>query len=339
MVLWFIAMLCGLVLVVLLCNMGKLAWLGVRLVDSEDGSVIIQNGLELSLVWVVNAKEDLDPIMMELKKLVFKKSIEALSQGGDAQSSRYFIHPRSTKMYYDLQEVYWLNGMKKDIAKFVAKYPNCQQVKVKHQKSRVLVIVDQMTKSAHFLPVKISFSIDDYDRLYIREMVRGIVTRVKLSTTLYPQKDGQAERIIHTLEDMVRACVIDFKEISPMKSVMRFEKKGDLSPCYVGLYHILRHFGKVASELNLPSDLASYHAYVNGLFRASWVPIRHVMSRIVVATTMVITRAITIVVETENKVKEELVKEIVVVTEEKAGGDGGRRDNDCYGDGEGGEGG
>jgi len=37
-------------------------------------------------------------------------------------------------MYYDLREVYWWNGMKKDIAGFVAKCPNCQQVKVEHQK-------------------------------------------------------------------------------------------------------------------------------------------------------------------------------------------------------------
>lgn len=37
-------------------------------------------------------------------------------------------------MYHDLREVYWWNGMKKDIAKFVAKCPNCQQVKVNNQK-------------------------------------------------------------------------------------------------------------------------------------------------------------------------------------------------------------
>lgn len=37
-------------------------------------------------------------------------------------------------MYLDLQEVYWWNGMKMDIAKFVAKGPNCKQVKVNHQK-------------------------------------------------------------------------------------------------------------------------------------------------------------------------------------------------------------
>ena len=84
--------------------------------------------------------------------------MEVLSQGGDgvfcyqgrlyvpdvgelrkhilaeAHNSRYSIHPGATKMYRDLREVYWWNGMKRDIEDFVSKCPNCQQVKVKHQK-------------------------------------------------------------------------------------------------------------------------------------------------------------------------------------------------------------
>ncbi|WMV41696.1 hypothetical protein MTR67_035081 [Solanum verrucosum] len=94
----------------------------------------------------------------ELKEAVLRKSVEAFSQGGDgvlryqgrlcvpnvddlreqilseAYSSRYFIHPGATKMYSDLREIYWWNGMKKDIAGFVAKCPNYQQEKVEHKK-------------------------------------------------------------------------------------------------------------------------------------------------------------------------------------------------------------
>ena len=51
----------------------------------------------------------------------------------EAHSSIYSIHSGSTKMYRDLREMYWWNDMKKGIAKFVAKCPNCQQVKVEHQ--------------------------------------------------------------------------------------------------------------------------------------------------------------------------------------------------------------
>ncbi|WMV58867.1 hypothetical protein MTR67_052252 [Solanum verrucosum] len=44
-----------------------------------------------------------------------------------------------------------------------------------------------------------------------------------------------------------------------MKGVMRFGKKGKLSPRYMGPYQILRHIGKVTYELELPNDLASAH--------------------------------------------------------------------------------
>ena len=52
----------------------------------------------------------------------------------EAHKSRYSIHPGATKMYRDLLEVFWWNGMKRDIVDFVAKCPNCQQVKVEHHK-------------------------------------------------------------------------------------------------------------------------------------------------------------------------------------------------------------
>ena len=53
----------------------------------------------------------------------------------EAHGSRDSIHPRSTKMYHDLREIYWWDGLKRDIEEFVAKYLNCQKVKDEHQKS------------------------------------------------------------------------------------------------------------------------------------------------------------------------------------------------------------
>lgn len=52
----------------------------------------------------------------------------------EANSSRYSTQLGATKMYCDRQEVYWWNGMKKDIMGFVAKCPNFQQDKVHHQR-------------------------------------------------------------------------------------------------------------------------------------------------------------------------------------------------------------
>ena len=53
----------------------------------------------------------------------------------EAHGCRYSIHLGSTKMYPDLREVYWWEGLKEDIVEFVAKCPNCQQVKAEHQKA------------------------------------------------------------------------------------------------------------------------------------------------------------------------------------------------------------
>ena len=52
----------------------------------------------------------------------------------EIHQSRYSIHPGSTKMYHDVNEQYWWDNMKKSIAEFVAQCPNCQQVKIEHQK-------------------------------------------------------------------------------------------------------------------------------------------------------------------------------------------------------------
>ncbi|WMV38319.1 hypothetical protein MTR67_031704 [Solanum verrucosum] len=109
--------------------------------------------------------------------------------------------------------------------------------RTRRQHDSIWVIVGRLTKSAYFLPVKVSYSVEEYAKLYIKEIVklhgaplsiisdRGaqftsyfwrsfqswLGTQVKLSTAFHPQKDGQAERTIQTLEDMLRACVIDFK--------------------------------------------------------------------------------------------------------------------------------
>ena len=123
----------------------------------------------------------------------------------EIHQSRYSIHPGSTKMYHDVKEQYWWDNMKKSIAEFVAQCPNCQQVKIEHQKpsgliqnieiptwkwevinmdfiiglsrsyhkfDSIWVIVHRLTKSAHFLPVKTTYTAEDYAKLYIKEIVR-----------------------------------------------------------------------------------------------------------------------------------------------------------------------
>ncbi|XP_069154406.1 uncharacterized protein [Solanum lycopersicum] len=225
----------------------------------------------------------------------------------------------------------------------------------------IWVIVDRLTKSAHFVPVQTTYNSEKLAKIYIREIVRlhgvpisiisdrgtqftshfwrsmqkELGTRVDLSTAFHPQTDGQSERTIQVLKDMLRACVIDFGghwdqflplaefaynnsyhssiemapfealydllresldkvkliqdrllmaqsrqksyadrkvrdlefmvgervllKVSPMKGVMRFGKKGKLSPRYIGPFEVVECIGEVAYQLALPPGLSGVH--------------------------------------------------------------------------------
>ena len=101
----------------------------------------------------------------------------------------------------------------------------------------IWVIVDRLTKSAHFLPTKMDRPVRKFAEQYIGEIIRlygtlvSIVsdwdprftsrflgslqecmgTQLNLSTAYHPQTDGQSERTIQTLEDMLRSCALDFE--------------------------------------------------------------------------------------------------------------------------------
>ena len=78
----------------------------------------------------------------------------------------------------------------------------------------VWVIVDRLTKSAHFLVVRMTFTLKEFFRLYIPEIVRlqkAMGTQLTMSTAFHPRTDSQSEKIIQVLEDMLQACVLDLK--------------------------------------------------------------------------------------------------------------------------------
>ncbi|KAI3695720.1 hypothetical protein L1987_78720 [Smallanthus sonchifolius] len=163
----------------------------------------------------------------------------------EAHKSRYSVHPGADKMYKDLKEFYWWPGMKKDIASYVGRCLTCSKIamdfvtKLPRTSSgydSIWVIVDRLTKSAHFIPIREDYKMEKLARLYIGEIVsrhgvpvsiisdrdsrftfrfwqtlqRALGTRLDMSRAYHPQTDGQSERAIQTMEDMLRACVIDF---------------------------------------------------------------------------------------------------------------------------------
>nr|GEX61285.1 putative reverse transcriptase domain-containing protein [Tanacetum cinerariifolium] len=90
----------------------------------------------------------------------------------ESHKSKYSIHPRSDKMYQDLKKLYWWPNVKAEIATNVSKCLTCAKVK--------------------------------------KSLNKVLGTRLDMSTTYHPQTDGQSERTIQTLEDMLHACVLDF---------------------------------------------------------------------------------------------------------------------------------
>jgi hypothetical protein len=123
----------------------------------------------------------------------------------EAHNSSYFIHLGSTKMYLDLKTRYWWRGMKKEIAQYVARCDTCQRTKAEHQRpagllqpllvpkwkweeigmdfviglpqtqkgnNSIWVVIDRLTKVAHFILVKTTFGGATLARIYLKEIVR-----------------------------------------------------------------------------------------------------------------------------------------------------------------------
>ncbi|KAL0551422.1 hypothetical protein IC582_010508 [Cucumis melo] len=318
-------------------------------------------------------------------------------------------------MYQDLKRVYWWRNMKREVAEFVSKCLVCQQVEAPRQKPTGLlqplsvpewkwenvsmdfitrlprtlrgftviwVVVDRLTKSAHFIPGKSTYTASKWAQFYMSEIVRlhgvpvsivsdrdgrftskfwkglhaAMDTRLDFSTTFHPQTDGQTERLNQVLEDMLRACALEFPgswdshlhlmefaynnnfqatisielfealyckccrspvcwgevgeqrlmgpelvqstneaiqkirsrmhtaqsrqksyadvkrkdlefdvgdkvflKVAPMKGVLRFERRGKLSPRFVGPFEILERISPVAYCLALPPSLSAVH--------------------------------------------------------------------------------
>ncbi|GJW18797.1 putative reverse transcriptase domain-containing protein [Tanacetum coccineum] len=228
-----------------------------RILAAQKEAVDESAGLQKGLDEMIEQRSDgtlyyLDRIWVPLKGEVRTLIMD------EAHKSKYSVHPGADKMYYDLRDRYWWPGMKKDIAEYVSKCLTCLKVKAEHQRpsgllqqpeipvwkwegiamdfvtklprtssghDTIWVIVDRLTKSAHFLPMREDYKMDRLARLYLNEIVarhgvsisiisdrdsrftsrfwqsmqEALGTRLDMSTAYHPQTDGQSERNIQTL--------------------------------------------------------------------------------------------------------------------------------------------
>jgi hypothetical protein len=205
-------------------------------------------------------------------RIVVPKNVDIRQQILDeAHLSRYSIHPRSTKMYQDLKQHYWWTKMKIEIGRYVARCDTCRRVKAVHMKTAgplqslpiptwkwedismdfivglpktakgfdsIWVIIDRLTKIAHFLPVKTKYPVVAYTELYIacilslhgvqkmivsdrgpqliskfwEELHKSLGTKLLHSSAYHPQTSEQTERVNQILEDMLQACVLELSQ-------------------------------------------------------------------------------------------------------------------------------
>ncbi|GJW20345.1 putative reverse transcriptase domain-containing protein [Tanacetum coccineum] len=116
----------------------------------------------------------------------------------ESHKSKYSIHPGSDKMYQDLKKLYWWPNMKAIIAEYVGKCLTCSRVKAECQKPSGLLVQPEIPMWNHFTS------------RFWQSLQSALGTQLDMSTAYHPETDGQSERTIQTLEDMLRACVIDF---------------------------------------------------------------------------------------------------------------------------------
>ncbi|GJV88869.1 putative reverse transcriptase domain-containing protein [Tanacetum coccineum] len=145
----------------------------------------------------------------------------------EPHKSRYSIHPGSNKMYQDLKKLYWWPNMKAVIATYVSKCLTCAKVKAEYQKPSGLLVqpvilendsMEKLTRqylkevvSKHGVPVLIISDQDGrFTSQFWQSLNKALDTQLDMITAYHPQTDSKSERTIQTLEDMLRACVIDF---------------------------------------------------------------------------------------------------------------------------------
>ncbi|GJW21976.1 reverse transcriptase domain-containing protein [Tanacetum coccineum] len=142
---------------------------------------------------------------------------------------------------------------------FITKLP-----KTSNEHDTIWVIVDRLTKSAHFIPTRETDSMETITRLYIKE----IVSWHGVPKSIISNRDSHfTSRFWQSLQSALgRSIDREFQvgdrvmlKVSPRKGVIQFGKQGKHNPRYIRLFKILEWIGPVAYKLELPEELSNVH--------------------------------------------------------------------------------
>ncbi|XP_052882225.1 uncharacterized protein LOC128290562 [Gossypium arboreum] len=240
-----------------------------RLSLFDDGSLLAK--LQVKATWTEQIKgkqlkdESLGP---QFRQIESGETLDFGLNGGN-------------KMYVDLCEVYRWSGLKRDWERvtmdFVSRLPLTPS-----KKDSVLVIVDRLAKSAHFISVHTDYSLQKLAKLYVSEIVR--LYKVRRQYCVPPSDRWSVREVDSDIEGYVKklcnrflrqlggllavsrrkkieysAGDLVFLNVSPWKKILRFGQKGKLSPRFIRPYYILKLVGPVAYQLELPPMLDRIH--------------------------------------------------------------------------------
>nr|GEY43624.1 reverse transcriptase domain-containing protein [Tanacetum cinerariifolium] len=223
----------------------------------------------------------------------------------ESHKSKYSIHTGSDKMYQDMKKLYWWSNMKANIATYASKCLTCTKVNDEYQRpsgllvqstipkwkwdniimdfitklpkspqgfDTIWVIVDRLTKSAHFLPIRENGPLDKLARLYLNRIVARHGIPISIICDQTTEKIILIKQRIQAAQDRQKSYA-DLKQkpmefevgdrvmlkVSPWKGVVRFGKRGKLNPRYVGPFMVLAKVGIVSYRLGLPQELSRVH--------------------------------------------------------------------------------
>ncbi|GKB05143.1 putative reverse transcriptase domain-containing protein [Tanacetum coccineum] len=198
----------------------------------------------------------------------------------EAHRSRYSIHLGAEKMYMDVKEYYWWLEMKRDIALYQPEIPVWKWEKIttdlvtrlprtSRGHDSILIIVDRLTKSAHFLLIRGDYPLEKFVGLYINDILskngvplsiisdrdsrftsrfwrllqKAVDTQLDMSTAYHPKRTNITKERYRPwkkwkpLEFQVEDQVL--LKVSPWKCTIRFGKRGKLNPRYTGPYKVM----------------------------------------------------------------------------------------------------